>query len=353
MPNELTIQDVLKAKNNYNLALPFSDSRQLNPFFKLSVSMVSVDTDPSAREIYKIGSQKTEENRYEELFILAKPFLERLATTAGIQFSPHTGDVIRIDENTWKSSAFGALRLPDGDLRTSNNFKVIDLVQEEKKHRYALEDKAVRGISEKKAAEDAAKKYEGQWKGKTFFVAEHERKRYVERTLLEVMAQLRADAPQKAATGAILRVIRELLGIKGVYTMRELRKPFAVAKMSFSPDYNDPMVKQMMLQQCMQSVGNLFGYSQPITQTISIPQPCDLEDAGEVRAEDCIEEPQNDYSVEPPEEEPQSRPQDFCCDKCGVVIPEKVWDYSVKRFDRPLCYKCQGIIRNEMRGNRR
>ena len=36
-----------------------------------------------------------------------------------------------------------------------------------------------------------------------------------------------------------------------------------------------------------------------------------------------------------------NRPEDFCCDKCGVIIPEKVWDYSCEKFGRPLCMKCQ------------
>ena len=41
------------------------------------------------------------------------------------------------------------------------------------------------------------------------------------------------------------------------------------------------------------------------------------------------------------------RPQDFCCDKCGENISEKVWDYSVDKFGRPLCYKCQRAMRGQ------
>ena len=44
------------------------------------------------------------------------------------------------------------------------------------------------------------------------------------------------------------------------------------------------------------------------------------------------------------------RKQDFCCDKCGKIIPERVWDYSMERFFRPLCYNCQRIVRNESKG---
>lgn len=358
MENSLSIQNVLSQKNNYNLAIPFVESQQINPYYKLSVSLLMVDTNPDASQIFKVGSRSLGDNRYEDLYSLTKPFLQRLATEAGIQFAPGAGDVVKVDENTWKASAYGALRLPDGSVRTSNNFKIIDLATEERKYRLAYEEKAVRGITDKRAAKAAAGKYAGQWDRGMFFVAKQDRGKYIENSLLEAMAQLRSNAPQKAATGAILRVIRDLLGIKGMYTMEELKKPFAVARMSFSPDYNDPMVKQMMLQQCMQSVGNLFGNTQPIMPTISIPQSTG--DEVDIPAESVTQheevaahEQSRPAPPNAPMHEPEDRTRDFCCDKCGVVIPERVWNYSVEKFDRPLCYKCQKIVRNEQRGGRR
>lgn len=365
MENSLSIQNVLNQRNNYNLAIPFVESQQINPYYKLSVSLLYVDTNPNASQIFKVGSRSLGNNRYEDLYSLTKPFLQRLATEAGIQFAPGSGDVVKMDENTWKASAFGALRLPDGSVRTSNNFKVIDLLTEERKYRLAYEEKAVKGITDKRAAKAAAGKYAGQWQGEMFVVAEPDRGKYIESSLLDAMAQLRSNAPQKAATGAILRVIRDLLGIKGMYSMEELKKPFAVARMSFSPDYNDPLIKQMMLQQCMQSVGNLFGNVQPVMQTISIPQSSDAEEDIDLPADPISEDSgqQETYQQTPPAQDQQSSPpmqeqtenraQDFCCDKCGTVIPERVWNYSYENFGRPLCYKCQKIVRNEQKGGRR
>lgn len=366
----LTIQKVIGDKDQYNLAIPFLETRQVNPFYKASVSLLTVDTSEQAGQIFKVGSKCVRQGNQESwvnLFSLTKPFLQRLATEAGIQFAPGSGDVVKVDENTWKASAFGALKLPDGTVRTSNNFKVIDLQMEEKKYRISYEEKAERGISEYKAAKDAEGKYKGHWeetgknndKGyavKAYVIDELDRNRYIEKSLLDAMTQLRANAPQKAATGAILRVIRDLTGVKGTYTEDELKKPFAVARMSFSPDYNDPLVKQMMLQQCMQSVGNLFGAA-PVVQTISIPQSTDAEDEIDMPAEPAAEAmPQyNDVErqqKEMPTQESEVRSQDFCCDKCGSVIPEKVWDYSIEHFDRPLCFKCQKIVRNEQRGRK-
>lgn len=364
MGNSLSIQNVLSQKSNYNLAIPFVESQQINPYYKLSVSLLNVNTDPNASEIFRVGSRSLGRGNFEDLYSLTKPFLQRLATEAGIQFAPGAGDVVKMDENTWKASAFGALRLPDGSVRTSNNFKVIDLVTEEKKYRSAYQEKAVHGIPEKKAAQEAAKKYAGQWMGDVYMIAESDQEKYIERSLLDAMAQLRSNAPQKAATGAILRVIRDLLGIKGMYTMEELKKPFAVARMSFSPDYNDPMVRQMMLQQAMQSVGNLFGNTQPIMQTISIPHSTAADEEVDFPAEPVWDSGQDNTAtpsgpVENPapapqmQQEPEDRTMDFRCDKCDTVIPEKVWNYSCEKFGRPLCYKCQKEARNGRRGGYR
>jgi len=268
MDKSLSIQTVLEKRNSYNLAIPFVESQQINPYYKLSVSLLYVDTDPDASQIYKVGSKRMKNNQYEHLYSLTKPFLQRLATEAGIQFAPGTGDVSKMDENTWRASAFGALRMPDGCVRTSSNFKVINLVTEEKKYRLAYEKKSVNRITDDQEAKAAAEKYKGEWFDtavKEFLIAEDDRDKYVEDNLSAAMAQLRANAPQNAATGAILRVIRDLLGVKGAYTIEELKKPFAVARMTFSPDYNDPAIKQIM-----------------VTHTISRAPLSEVEEGGDV-----------------------------------------------------------------------
>lgn len=359
--NDLSIQEVLSNRANYNLAIPFTETRQVNPFYKMSIAPLYVDTSKDAAQIYKVGSRMITKDKWEDLYSLTKPFLQKLATEAGIQFAPGAGDVVKVDENTWKASAYGALKLPDGTVRTSANFKVIDLATEEKKYRLSYEEKSSNGINEYKSAKAASEKYKGKWEEtemrnvngypvKKFIVASSDRAKYIEQSLLEAMTQLRANAPQKAATGAILRVIRDLLGIKGTYTLAELKKPFAVARTSFSPDYSDPVVKQMMLQQAMQSVGNLFGNTQPVVQTISIPSSHDIEDDVDIPMEPeslpmkavTAQDEGGMSSIENRCQEEQTR-NDWYCDKCGNPIAEKVWDYSTSHYDRPLCYKCQKI----------
>lgn len=344
----LSIQSVLSEKDNYNLAIPFVQTQQINPFYKTSVSLLYVDINEQASQIFKVGTKSLGNNQWETLYSLAKPFLQKLATEAGIQFGPGSGDVVKMDENTWKASAFGALRLPDGSVRTSNNFKIIDLVTIEKKYRLAYEEKAERGITDPRAAKAAAEKYAGEWRGKAFFIAEQDREKYIEKSLLDAMTKLRDDAPQKAITGAKLRIVRDLLGIKGSYTMAELKKPFVVARMSFSPDYNDPLVRQMMLQQAIYGVGNLYGNSAPVIQAMSVPEAAYEEGIIEQPVE--ITEP---LEAPPEYEDNAERPDEYCCDKCGETIPKRVWEYSMEHDGYPLCMKCQKIFRNEQRGANR
>lgn len=78
-------------------------------------------------------------------------------------------------------------------------------------------------------------------------------------SVLVNMTLLRKTAAAKAMTGAILRVIRALTGMKCQYTKKELQKPFAIPRVTFSPDYTDPEVRKAMLSQGMNSIGSLFG----------------------------------------------------------------------------------------------
>jgi hypothetical protein len=228
--------------------------------------------------------------------------------------------------------------------------------------------------------------FKGEWKedpentnqwGKPeryYVIADCDREKYIERSILVNMTLLRKTASEKAQTGAILRVIRALLGIKGTYKKAELQKPFVVPTVTFAPDYNDPTVRQAMLQQGMNSMGNMFGTSSTppaITSTFSndaFTQEFNPEDeldnpafASDIPQDEDIppqEQERNWFDEEPPRQTPpqqeaprQAAPQQtvpqgqestgYACDNCGAAINEKVYEYSLNKFGRPLCMKCQ------------
>lgn len=160
----------------------------------------------------------------------------------------------------------------------------------------------------------------------------------------------------KALNGAI----RTALQIKGSYLIEEFEKPFVVGYLV--PNLDNEAVKRVAIESMFQSRGNLFGRNQtksPMeTPTIECKHPSDRQDYGDV-----IDAPVDNRIIdeshgvtqhqESQHQEPEDRTQDFCCDKCGTVIQEKVWNYSVEKFERPLCYKCQKIVRSEQRGGNR
>ena len=237
---------------------------------------------------------------------------------------------------------------------------IKDLEDEEEKYRIEFADKATKGITDEKQAQAAAEIFSGQWvesknkwgkKCQAFVVAKEDRDRYIDRSVMVNMALLKKTWAEKAMTGAKLRVIRALLGVKGTYTKAELQKNFAIPTVIFSPDFSDPQVRQAMLTQGMNSVNNMFGTPQIAVKSV------DFESESTVFTQDDLDNPayasdteiENDYPPmqEPdvvPEPEPEPEPDrsaDFQCSRCGEIINERVYEYSINKFGEPLCFKCQ------------
>lgn len=155
--------------------------------------------------------------------------------------------------------------------------------------------------------------------------------------------------PQICEAKALNGAIRTALHIKGTYTLEELRKPFVVAYLV--PNLNHEEVKQAAIESMFQASKKLFGeVCTPSVQQIESKVPehaaieaSDGEDFDKYIDGTYAEEASGLHeNIEDPEE--KMREMDFSCDKCGEQISRKVWNYSVERFDRPLCYKCQKIV---------
>lgn len=375
------LAEIQSKYQNCNLLIPAATSVQINPFYKCTVMEVVADTSPNSGDIFKVGNTKIGEDGrgktiYADVFSPAKPLLMKLATAAGIQFHPEYTTVIRENQNTYVGKAYGAVRLPDGTFKTHAETKRICLDDEEAKYRLEFMDKSIMGIKDWRAAKAASEMFKGEWKEnpeninqwgkpeKYYVIADCDREKYIERSMLVNMTLLRKTASEKAQTGAILRVVRALLGIKGTYVLEELKKPFAVPSVNFSPDYSDATVRQAMLQQGMSSMGNMFGTASappaalPFT-TEAFDTTFDPEDnldnpafASEQKMENDDIPPQEEKNWFDPDDAPQSSnnqeqppqqevPTGYKCDECGADVNERVYEYSINKFGRPLCMKCQ------------
>lgn len=367
----MSLPEVIKAYSGKNLLLPTSTDVQLNPFYKYHVEEVPVDLSETSGDIFKVGSVNTgrKENGKDvwvDTYSLSKPLLNKMAMAAGIQFNPDKTYGERIDKMTYRAQAQGAMRKPDGTARTETDQKVICLEDEEEKYRIEFMDKAQKGITDEKQAKAAAELFKGEFKpmknkyGKTvqgYVIDECDRQKYIDRSVMVNMALLRKTWAEKAMTGAKLRVIRALLGVKGTYTKEELAKNFVIPTVIFSPDYSEPQVRQAMLNQGMNSVNNMFGTPALPVKRVDF----DTEDTfdteaylendafqsdtnGEAYEEDYEEPVSPEYIPQPQHEESQETSQnmpEYQCSECGTEISEKVYEYSINRFGRPLCIKCQ------------
>lgn len=164
-------------------------------------------------------------------------------------------------------------------------------------------------------------------------------------------AEFMKHLPQICEAKALNGAIRTALHIKGTYTIEELQKPFVVAYLV--PNLNHEEVKEAAIKNMFQSVSNMFGKVPSIQQIESkVPESAAIDAAdgenfdkyvdGTYRQED---EPNEESDAAYPDETDGPVRNDWYCDKCGAPITEKVWDYSVDRYDRPLCYKCQKGVR--------
>lgn len=381
MYNSNELAEIQSKYQKCNLLIPSATSVQINPFYKCTVMELVADTSKGSGDIFKVGNTKVGEGPngeaiYADVFSPAKPLLMKLATAAGIQFHPEYTTVVRENQNTYVGKAYGAVRLPDGTFKTHMETKRICLDDEEAKYRLEFMDKSIMGIHDWRAAKAAAEMFKGEWKEdpeklnqwnkpeKYYVIADCDREKYIERSMLVNMTLLRKTASEKAQTGAILRVIRALLGIKGTYQLQELKKPFAVPTVTFSPDYSDATVRQAMLQQGMSSMGNMFGATSAPPATLpfaseafndsfdpeeNLDNPAFVSDtsADEVDyAEDFRQAPPEQeiqQQTPPVQQTPPSQGEStgYFCDECNTPINEKVYEYSLNKFGRPLCMKCQ------------
>lgn len=382
--NSNALVEIQSKYQNCNLLVPAVTSVQINPFYKCSVTEVVVDTSEQSGDIFSVGKIKTGEDqngkeKYDEVFSLAKPLLMKLATAAGIQFLPEYTTVTKENANTYVGRACGCLRLPDSGYKTHVETKRICLDDEEARYRLEFMDKSIAGITDWKAAKAAEGMFKGHWENtdetrtyngreypvKKFVIDDCDREKYIERSLLVNMTLLRKTASEKAQTGAILRVVRALLGIKGTYSKKELSKPFVIPMVTFAPDFTDPAVKTAMLQQGMNSIGNIFGtvFTPPAISAVfpseafqddfnpeaAVDNPAFASDVSEDDEAPYQEaEPEGNYFAQE-EDRPQQMGgsngnlimQDLYCDQCGLPIKDNVYEYSLDKFGRPLCMKCQ------------
>ena len=147
---------------------------------------------------------------------------------------------------------------------------------------------------------------------------------------------------------ALNRAIRAALMIKPTYTLEELKKPFVVAYLV--PNMKNPEVKARAIDGFFAGANALYG-----NRTAQVSQPRVIDVSGDDEEEyygdamfpDSVESAAPAEPSPAPADEPDFLRDDPapaaspCCDACGAAITEKVFNYSMDKYGRPLCFACQ------------
>jgi hypothetical protein len=239
-PQHISLQSY--ADKRYNILAPTQSICEISPMHRLRVEVVKLSVVDSDRDVYLSKTFCNENER-----ALGKNGIMKLARAAGVEFVPHL--CRRVDD--MKDPAYvcyevvGFIRQPDGRPFFAKGMKEVDLREG--------------GAEEAKLRKQAAAKMKPRYGKPAELNSKAEADAWVAKELLAA----REHKLSNCETKAMLRCVRALLQIKPKYTVDELARPFVVPHLDFSPDYNDPEVRRVMLTAAAQAQACLYGEVTP------------------------------------------------------------------------------------------
>lgn len=197
-----------KLAEHYHLVAPATSVDCLPPGCGVAISAVLVDTDPKNKEIYKVGDS----------WALSAVVLSKIWAAAGGSWDPeHTG---RLDDGSdvhyCHYRAVGTAFNFDGSLRVVTGEVEIDARDGSPQ---------ILEIITKAKAREAEPDYRGKKDGGAS-------------QILELRKFLLRHAERKAKSRAVAD-----LGLARAYTVEQLAKPFAVTRLMFTGDSDDPTLR--------------------------------------------------------------------------------------------------------------
>lgn len=356
--NEMIQGNGQQMKQVGNTLLPLPIEMEANEYYKYTQMEVRADLGVDSGDIYKVGSKKVG-NSWVDTFSLAKPMLMKLSVAAGVQFDPKNTGGEYMGKNCYKGKAYGAILQADGTSKTHYDEKVINLEDEEDNFKLEFLNKSIEGITNQKQAKEAEKTFRGEWRntvdkwGKNcnaYFIHPEDRTVYIERGVLVNMILLRKTMAEKAMTGAQLRVIRSLLGIKSGYSRHELERPFVIPRVAFSPNLADPTVKMAVIDRGLNAATAMFGTREPVAmvepKTATKPHEENLEEVGEMFETEAFQSEHlatiggAEGAVTMEQGELPQGNSEAVCSFCGKAMSENDYLFSLQEFGKSVCYEC-------------
>lgn len=231
-------------EKGYNILTPYVSLDGLSARWKATVKTTYLSSNIKDGDVYpKKGESGS--------FIITKQGLERLSVLANIIWNKSQRLDDEKNKKYIKMEAHGALRLADGSLSPDNRSYGIDL-----------------------EARAELLRYEYIARGKKLNKSGQVLDDYVDFCVGERIAYIRNHMDTLCETGAKNRVIRALLGIK-TYTKAQLNNPFVCVTIAYTPDEEDPLVRELLTLQSMGALSQVYGMSQ--SPRLPAPTPKQVE----------------------------------------------------------------------------
>ena len=259
---------------------------EIPPYHVPVMSLVEVNTDERAGEVYPVGGGK---------FGLSATLHDRISQAAAITWDAEKSG--RTDDGTnprrirYKSVA--KWKDLSGTWREVPGEKELDLD--------AIEDELRQSVPMR---ENIQKLTDGA-----------RRQQAINDTVTKEMIQIRKHGVARAQTGSMNRAVNKILGLRSSYTKDELSHGIVVPRLAFRPDYNDPQVRQVLLAVATGTIKELYGAQAELAMTQAQGgnvQPLQIIEGsvGPPPAAIDVPEPETDRGVSepPPQTEPPQAP---------------------------------------------
>ena len=310
----------------FNLLVPVQSIQEINPIYKIVVNKVNISTNLADKEIYE--ERNAEKVNGQTMYALTHKGLLKLKTAANGQVveskrvqSKACEKCIEIVKATLKAPACGGcpcsanvayqvtMKFPElsGGWRIEQATKEIDFST----------------MSNAKPGQ---------------------------------IAKMKEFASEQAESKAMSRCIRKALSIKSAYTLEELEKPFVVAYPVLDARDND--VKKALIAGSLAATNLLYGSGLELPKQLAAakappdnvdPETGEIIDADHevIPAADLAEAPLPDQEppIEQPAEPEKTSDSDNRCEACGIELADNVIEYSIKKYGRKLCIKCQRSVK--------
>lgn len=208
---------------------PVQATQRVSPYHVARLSIVAISPNPADGDVYNSGAFMGRDE-----VALTKQGLNKLADAAGV---------------TWDTRESGLQPSPDPDIII---YRAVGIIT-------GMDGQPVRsmGIKEVDTRENGteAELIQMQADRNQKLKTAADREAYCRRE----MTRIRQHRVAMAETKAKLRVIREFINVKSKYGTAELRQPFVVPHLDFSPDLTDPDVRELTAARGLEAVRALFG----------------------------------------------------------------------------------------------